>query len=99
MLPGVSLLSRRRLSGLPVDLAIGFGPGLIAISTLLVSAVYTARFAYCAAKLGVKPIGNGWLEAKKMERPSEMQATDLEPVICWSHLRVKLATHLLPGRV
>jgi hypothetical protein len=34
--PGVSLLSRRRLSGLPVDLAIGFGPGLIAMITPLV---------------------------------------------------------------
>ena len=33
---GVSLLSRRRLSGMPVDLAIGFGPGLIAMITLLV---------------------------------------------------------------
>ena len=28
VLPGVHLLSRRRLSGFPVDLAIGFGPGL-----------------------------------------------------------------------
>lgn len=27
LLPGVSLLSRRRLSTSPVDLAIGFGPG------------------------------------------------------------------------
>lgn len=36
VLPGVSLLSRRRLSGLPVDLAIGLGPGLIAMSALLV---------------------------------------------------------------
>lgn len=27
VLPGVSLLSRRRLSGSPVDLAMGFGPG------------------------------------------------------------------------
>lgn len=34
--PGVSLLSRRRLSGLPVDLAVGFGPGLIAMIALLV---------------------------------------------------------------
>lgn len=33
--PGVSLLSRRRLSGLPVDLAVGFGPGLMAIIALL----------------------------------------------------------------
>lgn len=32
---GVSLLSRRRLSGLPVDFAIGLGPGLIGISALL----------------------------------------------------------------
>jgi hypothetical protein len=32
----VFLLSLRRLSGLPVDLAIGFGPGLIAMITLLV---------------------------------------------------------------
>jgi hypothetical protein len=31
----VSLLSRRRLSTSPVDLAIGFGPGLSAISFLL----------------------------------------------------------------
>jgi hypothetical protein len=30
--PGVSLLSRRRLSGSPVDGAIGFGPGLIDIT-------------------------------------------------------------------
>jgi len=29
--PGVFLLSRRRWSGLPVDFAIGFGPGLRAI--------------------------------------------------------------------
>lgn len=35
VLPGLSLLSRRRWSGLPVDLAIGFGPGLSAINTLL----------------------------------------------------------------
>ncbi len=27
LFPGVSLLSRRRLSTFPVDLAIGFGPG------------------------------------------------------------------------
>lgn len=33
--PGVFLLSRRRLSGLPVDFAIGFGPGLIGTSILL----------------------------------------------------------------
>jgi hypothetical protein len=32
---GVSLLSRRRLSGLPVDFAIGLGPGLIVILKLL----------------------------------------------------------------
>ncbi|MBV6289271.1 hypothetical protein, partial [Pseudomonas aegrilactucae] len=31
LFPGVSLLSRRRLSTSPVDLAIGFGPGLSAI--------------------------------------------------------------------
>jgi hypothetical protein len=29
--PGVVLLSRRRLSGFPVDLAVGFGPGLSAM--------------------------------------------------------------------
>ena len=33
--PGVSLLSRRRLSGSPVDLAIGFGPGLRPIIVIL----------------------------------------------------------------
>ena len=31
MLPGVNLLSRRRLSGFPVLLAIGLGPGFIPI--------------------------------------------------------------------
>lgn len=36
MFPGVSLLSRRRLSGLPVDLAIGFGPVLIVMIVILV---------------------------------------------------------------
>lgn len=35
LLLGVSLLSRRRLSTSPVDLAIGFGPGLSAIRSLL----------------------------------------------------------------
>lgn len=30
-MPGVALLSRRRLSGFPVDFAMGLGPGLIAI--------------------------------------------------------------------
>ena len=30
--PGVSLLSRRRRSGFPVESAIGFGPGLRAIT-------------------------------------------------------------------
>lgn len=35
LFPCVSLLSRRRLSTSPVDLAIGFGPGLSAISFLL----------------------------------------------------------------
>lgn len=35
LFPCVSLLSRRRLSTSPVDLAIGFGPGLRAIRFLL----------------------------------------------------------------
>ena len=35
LLPCVPLLSRRRLSTSPVDLAIGFGPGLSAIKSLL----------------------------------------------------------------
>lgn len=35
LFPCVSLLSRRRLSTSPVDLAIGFGPGLSAIRFLL----------------------------------------------------------------
>jgi hypothetical protein len=34
-LPGVSLLSRRRLSGFPVDFAMGLDPGLIAILAFL----------------------------------------------------------------
>lgn len=34
VLPGVFLLSRRRWSGLPVDLAIGFGPGLSDMTNL-----------------------------------------------------------------
>jgi|TARA_E500000081_G_scaffold131602_1_gene141987 hypothetical protein len=33
--PGVFLLSRLRLSGLPVESAIGFGPGLRAIIVIL----------------------------------------------------------------
>ncbi|CAH8182106.1 hypothetical protein VAE151_410001 [Vibrio aestuarianus] len=33
--PGVFLLSRLRWSGLPVDLAIGFGPGFKAIMIIL----------------------------------------------------------------
>ena len=33
--PGVSLLSRRRLSGFPVVFAMGLGPGLIAMLALL----------------------------------------------------------------
>ena len=36
LFPCVPLLSRRRLSTSPVDLAIGFGPGLSAIKSLLV---------------------------------------------------------------
>lgn len=35
VLPGVSLLSRRRLSGFPVDLAIALGPGLRAMIVIL----------------------------------------------------------------
>ena len=35
VLPGVSLLSRRRLSGFPVDFAMGLDPGLIAILAFL----------------------------------------------------------------
>lgn len=35
LFPGVLLLSRRRLSSFPVDLAIGFGPGLSAMVVLL----------------------------------------------------------------
>lgn len=35
VLPGVSLLSRRRWSGLFVDGAMGFGPGLIDICAFL----------------------------------------------------------------
>ncbi len=35
LFPGVLLLSRRRLSSFPVDLAIGFGPGLSAMIVLL----------------------------------------------------------------
>ena len=34
--PGVFLLSRLRLSGLPVESAIGFGPSLSAITVILV---------------------------------------------------------------
>ncbi len=37
---GVSLLSRWRLSGLPVDLAIGFVPRLISIFDLLLLKYY-----------------------------------------------------------
>lgn len=33
--PGVSLLSRRRRSGLPVESAMGFGPGFRAMTVIL----------------------------------------------------------------
>jgi hypothetical protein len=44
--PGVFLLSRLRLSGLPVESAIGFGPGLRAIIFILVIERKSLTFQY-----------------------------------------------------